>query len=47
MDEHKELFIWKKEHEQYFIRELLVTEPYMFKPKTTGLEVVNGKPKQA
>ena len=35
MDEHKELFIWKKEHEQYFIRELLVTEPYMFKPKST------------
>jgi hypothetical protein len=35
MDEHKELFIWKKEHEQYFVRELLVTEPYMFKPKST------------
>ncbi|CAB4043764.1 Hypothetical predicted protein, partial [Paramuricea clavata] len=34
MDEHKELFIWKKEHGQYFVRELLVTEQYMFKPKS-------------
>jgi hypothetical protein len=25
----------EKKHEQYFIRELLVTEPYMFKPKST------------
>lgn len=33
-NESKELFIWKKEHEEYFLRELLVTEPYMHKPKS-------------
>lgn len=34
-NEHKELFIWKKEHEQCFVRELLVIEPYMHRPKST------------
>lgn len=27
--------MWKKEHKEYFVRELLVTEPYMNKPKST------------
>ena len=29
-----ELFIWKKEHEEYFLKEILVAEPYMHKPKS-------------
>ena len=33
-NESKELFIWKKEHEEYFLKELLVAEPYMHKPKS-------------
>ena len=34
-NESKELFIWKKEHEEYFLKELLIAEPYMHKPKST------------
>ena len=34
-NEPKELFIWKKDHEQCFVRELLLIEPYMHKPKST------------
>ena len=33
-NESKELFIWKKEHEEYFLKELLVAEPYMHEPKS-------------
>ena len=33
-NESKELFLWKKEHEEYFLKELLVAEPYMHKPKS-------------
>ena len=37
-NESKELFIWKKEHEEYFLKELLVAEPYMHKPKSVERE---------
>ena len=29
---HRELFIWKREHDTCLIREVLVVEPYIYKP---------------